>query len=87
MSDNLLNHLFGEQDTMEVRKDMEKVGVNKHLWLQRRLGTTIFFKPTTTFVFTQEENKYFLEFVSNIHAPIGYSTAFKKHVGPKGCLP
>ncbi len=31
--DNLLKYLFSERDTMEVRKDMEKVGVQQHLWL------------------------------------------------------
>jgi hypothetical protein len=38
--DNLLKYLYGERDVVEVRKDMEKVGVQQHLWLRRRLGAT-----------------------------------------------
>ncbi len=62
---------------------MEEADVQKHLWLRRKHGTTNFFKPTVPFVFTQEENKYFLDFVLSIHSPIGYLATFKKHVGPK----
>ncbi len=32
--DNILKHLFGEWDTVEMCKDMEEVGVKPHLWLQ-----------------------------------------------------
>jgi hypothetical protein len=31
--DNVLKYLFGEQNTIEVCKDMEEVGVKQHLWL------------------------------------------------------
>jgi hypothetical protein len=48
---------------MEVH---EEVGVQKHLWLRRKHGTTNFFKPTVSFVFTQKENKSFLDFVLSI---------------------
>jgi hypothetical protein len=58
---NWLKYLSNERDTMEVQKDMEKAGVQQHLWLQRRLGATYFFKPTGPFVFTQDENKSFLD--------------------------
>jgi len=30
---NLLQYLIREKDTMEVQKDMQKVGVHQHLWL------------------------------------------------------
>jgi hypothetical protein len=83
MSNNLLKYLYGERDTMEVQKDMEKVGVQQHLWLRRRPRATNFFKPTTPFGFTQDENKSFLDFVTSIHAPIGYLATFNKHVDPK----
>jgi hypothetical protein len=66
---------------------MEEVGLQQHLWLQKKPKVTNFFKPTTPFVFTQEENKFFRDYVTNIHAPTRYSIAFRKHVGPKGCLP
>jgi len=33
VSKSVLKYLFGEQDTMEMHKDMEEVGVKQHLWL------------------------------------------------------
>jgi hypothetical protein len=42
---------------------MEEEGVHRHLWLQMKPRTTNFFKPCSHFVFTQEENKFFLDFV------------------------
>jgi hypothetical protein len=81
--DNLLKYLYGERDIVEVQRDMEKVGVQQHLWLRKKLGATNLFKPTTPFVFTQDENKSFLDFVTSIHVPTRYSIAFRKHVGPR----
>jgi hypothetical protein len=66
VSNNLLRYLTMENDTMEVQKDMQEVGVHQHLWLQSRLGSFNYFKLTTFYVFTREENKFFLEFVYNI---------------------
>ncbi len=83
VSDNLLRYLTRENDTMEVWKDIQEVGVHQHFWLQSKLGSSNYFKPTTPYVFTWEENKPFLEFVYNIQAPTWYAVAFRKHVGPK----
>jgi hypothetical protein len=57
---------------MEVRKDMEKVSVQQYLWLRRRFRATIFFKQATPFVFTQDENKSFLDLMIGIHVPTRY---------------
>jgi hypothetical protein len=81
--DSLLKHLFGERDMVEVRKDMEKASVQKHLWLWRRLGTTIFFKPPAPLCSHKKKINLFFDFVSNIQVLIRYLVAFKKHVGPK----
>jgi hypothetical protein len=37
-------------------------------------------KPLAPYVFTQEEKQPFKNFVSEMRAPIGYVTTFKKHV-------
>jgi len=39
-------------------------------------------KPLAPYVFTQKEKQAFLNFVSEVHAPTRYVTAFKKHVAP-----
>ncbi len=62
MFDNLMKYLYGERDIVEVWKDMEEIGVQQHLWLRRKPGATNFLEPTTPFVFTQDENKSFLNF-------------------------
>jgi hypothetical protein len=66
---------------------MQEVGVHQHLWLQSRPRSFNYFKPTAPYVFTQEENKSFLEFVSSIRALTRYDVACKKHVGPKRLYP
>jgi len=81
VSNNLLRYLTKE-DTIEVQKDMQ-VGVHQHLWLQSRPRSSNYFKPAALYVFTQEENKSFLEFFFSIWVLIRYVAIFKKHVGPK----
>jgi hypothetical protein len=34
VNDNALKHLFGEKDTLNIRRDMEEVGIHPWLWLQ-----------------------------------------------------
>ncbi len=40
-----LKYLFGEQDTMEVCKDMEEANVKQHLWLHWDLNGMNYVKP------------------------------------------
>jgi hypothetical protein len=68
--ESFLKYFFGEQDILEVRKDLEELGVKWHLWLH--IG-----KPLAPYVFTWNERQSFLALVSS-----EYPTAFKKHVGP-----
>jgi len=82
ISKSLLKYLFGEWDTMEVRKDLEEVGMKWHLWLHWDLSNMNYVKPLALYVFTWNERQAFLAFVSSICAQIGYATTLKKHVGP-----
>ncbi len=72
--------MFGERDIMEVHKDMEEAGVKRHLWLRWDSMGMNYVKPLAPYVFTQEEKQPFKNFVSEMRAPIGYVTTFKKHV-------
>jgi hypothetical protein len=60
---------------------MEEVGVKPHLWLLH-VGGEHYVKPHAPCVFTPHERQRFLDFMSNMCAPIEYVVAFKKHVGP-----
>jgi hypothetical protein len=80
--DNILKHLFGERDTIEVHKVMEEVGVKPHQWLQQHVEGEHYVKLHAPYVFTPHERQQFLDFISKMLVPTGYVVAFKKHVGP-----
>ncbi len=69
VSDDLLRYLIWEKDIVEVKKDMQEASVHQHLWLQSSPGPSNYFKSIAPYVFTWEENKSFLEFVSSIRTP------------------
>jgi hypothetical protein len=62
---------------------MQEASVHQHLRLQSRPKSSNYFKSIAPYVFTWEDSKSFLEFVSSIRAPTRYVVAFRKHVGPK----
>jgi hypothetical protein len=80
--DNILKHVFGEWDIIEVHKDMEEVGMKPQLWLQQHVRGEHYVKPRAPYVFTPHERQQFLYFTSKVHASIGYADAFKKHASP-----
>jgi hypothetical protein len=61
ISANVLKHLIGEKDTLEIQRDMEDVGASLHLWLHRILGSPNFIKPKVPYVFTRTENAEFVD--------------------------
>lgn len=61
---------------------MEEIGVKRDLCLHRGPTSTNYVKPLARYVFTRDENQAFMDFVSEVRAPIGYAATFKKHVGP-----
>ncbi len=80
ISKNILKYLFGDNDIIEVCKNLEKAGVMQHLWLHQQGGES-YKKPQAPYVFTQNEAKAFVDFVGEVQTPTGYASAFKKHVG------
>ncbi len=83
VSESVLKYLFGEKNTLEMRKDLKQAKLMQHLWLHQKDEGANYIKPLAPFVFIQNASKAFLDFVAQIHAPIGYATTFRKHVGAR----
>ncbi len=56
---NLSKVIFGDKDTLVVRKDMDEIGIMPHLWLQQ-VGNESFIKPTAPYVMSDDKKKVFL---------------------------
>ena len=87
ISDNILRHLFGEKDTIALRRDMEEVthysesNPRKSLWL--RETNTGYIKPRAHYVFTDAEKESFLSLVSHTKVPSRFSSILIKNIGEK----
>ena len=81
-SDNVLKHLFGGKDTLEMRRDMEQSGTMHALHLlQTRSGNKV--KPKAPYVFSEREKREFLVLVSSTKVPSGFSSTLTKHIGER----
>lgn len=81
VSANILQHLFGAKDSPAVRRDMEHVGRFPNLWLQRPEGSEHYLQPKAPYVFSDREKRNFLNLVSSIQTPSGYSATLQRHIG------
>lgn len=79
ISEAALKFLFGEKDTPETRKDLEEVGQRRELWLRPVANRATFYKPNAPYVFTDVEQKLFVDEVSGIRTPTGYGSSLGKH--------
>lgn len=78
--ENILKTIFGEKDTINVRKDMEIEGIRSHLWLRpdpNRPGKVLM--PAASYVLTKSEQEDFLKTLGAMKVPTGFSGAFQKH--------
>jgi hypothetical protein len=55
----MLKVIFGEKDSMGIKKDMEEMGIRPQLWL-RQLTNGSYMKPNAPYVMSDEEKKVFL---------------------------
>ena len=78
ISEAVLKFLFGEKDTLEVRKDLEELGQRRELWLKPTRNRQRFSKPHAPYVLTDAERKIFVDEVSGIRTPTGYGSALAK---------
>jgi hypothetical protein len=57
----ILKYLFGDRDSIEVRKDLEEAGVMQHLWFRQQGGGS-YTKLQASYVFIWNEAKAFCGF-------------------------
>lgn len=81
MSANILQYLFGDKDSPAVRRDMEHVGKFPDLWLRRVEGSEHYLQVRAPYVFSDREKHNFVNLVSSIRTPTGYSATLQRHVG------
>ncbi len=49
--ENMIKTIFGEKDTMALRRDMEELGIQPQLWSQQTVNGS-YIKPIVTYVIT-----------------------------------
>ena len=79
ISANILKHIFGENDTEDVRKDMEQAGVMPHLWLQPQPDSRSFLQPRAPYVLSESERRSFLRVIATTSTPTGFASSLQKH--------
>ncbi len=56
--ENMLKKIFGEKNTVVVRKDMQEVGILLKLW-SLQIPNSNYIKPMAPYVTTKQEKKAF----------------------------
>jgi hypothetical protein len=81
LAKNFLKTITGKKDTVKVRRDLQRRGIQKHLWLTAnpRRGRKML-KPTAPYVLTDAEFEVFANTIESLKTPIRYSSAFGKHI-------
>jgi hypothetical protein len=71
--ENVLKYLFGKKDSiLETRKDLEQVGVMRHLWLHQQDEGVNYIKPLVSCI---------LGLCGSSSAPIGYVVHLRSMLG------
>lgn len=81
VSANIVKHIFGDNDTPEVRKDMEQASLMPHLLLQQSPETQGYTQPWAPYVLTESERRQFLRVVATTSTPTGFASSLQKHAG------
>jgi hypothetical protein len=62
LAKNFLKTIIGKKDTMKMRRDLQRKGIRKHLWLvanPRRGGKML--KPAAPYVLSDRDFKVFVQ--------------------------
>ena len=81
--DNLLKTIVGEKNSFIVQHDMKDINIHPELWMRRvrtRIGRLKWVKPHAPYVLSKAELEVFMNTISKVKAPAGYSNMFKKHI-------
>jgi hypothetical protein len=84
LAKNFLKTICGKKDTVKVRRDLQRRGLRRHLWLTnnpRRPGKM--FKPAAPYVLSDDEFVKFAKCIESLKIPSGYASALGKHIRKK----
>jgi hypothetical protein len=66
LAKNFLKTITGKKDTVKVKRDLQRRGIRRHLWL------TKMFKPAASYVLSDDEFKQFVNCIESLKTPTGY---------------
>jgi hypothetical protein len=81
---NFLKTITGKKDTVKVRRDLQRRGLHRHLWLvpnPRRGGKML--KPAALYVLSDREFEVSASTLESVKMPSGYASNFGKHIRSK----
>jgi hypothetical protein len=78
LAQNFLKTITRITDTVKVKRDLQRKGIWRHLWLIGKM-----YKPATPYVFSDKEFSDFVQILEALRSPSGYSSAFAKHIRKK----
>jgi hypothetical protein len=81
---NFLKTITGLKDTVKVRRDLQRRGIRKHLWLTanpRRAGKLM--KPAAPYVLSDAEFDVFASTIESLRTPSRYASVLRKHIRSK----
>jgi hypothetical protein len=84
LAKNFLKTIMEKKDTVKVRRDLQRKGIRRHLWLlpnPRRGGKM--YKPAAPYVLSDEDFNEFAWTLEALRTPLGYSSVFGKEIRKK----
>jgi hypothetical protein len=81
----MIKTIFGEEDTIDVRRDMEDLGICHHLWLQQ-IGNGFYMKSSAPYALMDKGKKNFLQTIKKLKTPTNYVRVLRCKVQKDGKL-
>ena len=84
LSKNILKTITGRKDTVKVRRDLQRRGIRKHLWLTmnpKNSGKML--KPAAPYVLTSEEFDIFARTIESLKTPSGHISNIGQYIRKK----
>jgi hypothetical protein len=84
LAKNFLKTIMVKKDTVKVRRDLQRKGIRRHLWLlpNPRRGGKIY-KPVAPYVLSDKDFNEFAKMLEPLCTPSSYSSTFGKEIGKK----
>jgi len=84
LAKNLLKIVSEKKDTVKVQRDLQRRGIQQHLWLTpnpRRTDKIL--KSAVEYVLSDKEYEQFADVIASVKLPSEYSLSFGKHMKAK----